>query len=158
MAKKPNRQSNTAKQPAAAPKVLLLGLGEDTLAGRRVRAILEELKLPAVTLSPLEAGQTVGYLAGLEGFSSQNAPLKANAASVPFLLMAGLSEAQQTKLLTAMAGDGIHIPLKAVVTETNRYWTLGQLLAEISREHAFMNRTGGQALPGLHTPANGADK
>lgn len=157
MAKKQANARKPGSFSSGPAKVLLLRLDEDSPAGRKVRDILREMKLPAVTLSPLEAGQTVGYLAGLPGFSARNAPLPARAANQPFLLMVGLSEAQQTRLLTAMAAAGVHIPLKAVLTQTNQTWTLSQLLSEISREHAFLNR-GGSGLPGLHIPMKRTDK
>ena len=158
MAKKQTKPHKPGTARQAPAKVLLLHLGEDSTAGRKVRDILRELKLPAVTLNPLQAGQTVGYLAGLPGYAAQNAPLPARSVNQPFLLMAGLSEAQQTKLLTNLNAAEVHIPLKAVLTRTNQDWTLSRLLIEISREHALLNRSGGSTLPGLHIPVKGADK
>ena len=158
MAKKrssPKERSGSAggKRALCPAKVLLLRLGEESPAGAQVRAILSGMDLPAVAVSPLEAGQTIGFLCGIAGFSQQQGTLPdPGAANTPFLLMAGLSEVQQNRLLTALGDAGVHIPLKAVLTETNQHWTLAQLLRELKREHAALRLAGNSdpVQPMLH--------
>ena len=42
------------------------------------------------------------------------------------------------EVLADMKQAGVYIPLKGMLTGTNIGWKLGDLIAEISKEHAYM--------------------
>ena len=64
----------------------------------------------------------------------------------PMLVFCGLSSAKLEQLLTAMRRASLPpIPLKAILTTTNRDWTSQQLWQELRREHeAMMQQRGGK--------------
>lgn len=51
-------------------KVVLYNLGEDTSRGARVRAILAELNILAETVTAEQLNETVGHMAGLDGYEA----------------------------------------------------------------------------------------
>ena len=77
----------------------------------------------------------VGTLAGFAGFQppqpAENVPL---ASAV--LLFSGFSGKAVDRALDALRTTGVKIPLKAVVTSSNRSWVFGDLLAHLQEEHA----------------------
>lgn len=118
-----------------APRVLLYHLGPDSSRGERLRAILGELNIETVTIQKSQLNETVGYLAGLEGFASADDPYTGDGYETEFILMSNLGEALLDRFLAAMQAENLRINHKAVVTEYNRYWTMKELIGEIGEEH-----------------------
>ncbi len=52
------------------------------------------------------------------------------------LLLADFSRAEMDRLLDGLRAQSISIPLKAVLTPTNRRWTVLELIEELRRERA----------------------
>ena len=120
------------------PKALLYRLGEETETGCKLRAVLEEQKLPAVTVTEnllgIETGKLVSSNAALPG-----APAPAQVPQQPFLLLCALGDRQLDRLLAAMRRSGVSVPYKAVLTAYNRTWTFGRLIEEVEREDRALN-------------------
>ena len=116
-------------------KVVLYNLGEDTSRGARVRAILAELNILAETVTAEQLNETVGHLAGLDGYEAAGEKYTGTAPDTEFMLLCNLPEALLDKFLDAMQTDGLRIDHKAVVTAYNRDMKLHELMDDISEEH-----------------------
>lgn len=101
-------------------KVVLYNLGEDTSRGARVRAILAELNIPAETVTAEQLNETVGHLAGLDGYEAAGEKYTGTAPDTEFMLLCNLLEALLDKFLDAMQTDGLRIDHKAVVPPSPR--------------------------------------
>ena len=116
-------------------KVVLYNLGEDTSRGARVRAILAKLNIPAETVTAEQLNETVGHLAGLDGYEAASEKYTGTAPDTEFMLLCNLPEALLDKFLDAMQTDGLRIDHKDVVTAYNRDMKLHELMGDISEEH-----------------------
>ncbi len=115
-------------------KVLLYRLGEETETGRALRGILREMKLLALTVDETMLGARVGVLASTNA-APTDAPPPGEIPQTPLVLFCALGDRQLERLLAAMRRAGVSVPHKAVMTETNRGWTLERLIREVAREH-----------------------
>ena len=116
-------------------KVVLYNLGEDTSRGARVRAILAELNILAETVTAEQLNETVGHMAGLDGYEAAGEKYTGTVPDTEFMLLCNLPEALLDKFLDAMQTDGLRIDHKAVVTAYNRDMELHELMGDISEEH-----------------------
>ena len=116
-------------------KVVLYNLGEDTSRGARVRAILAKLNIPAETVTAEQLNETVGHLAGLDGYEAASEKYTGTVPDTEFMLLCNLPEALLDRFLDAMQTDGLRIDHKAVVTAYNRDMKLHELMDDISEEH-----------------------
>ena len=116
-------------------KVVLYNLGEDTSRGSRVRAILSGLNIPAETVTVEQMNETVGHLAGLDGYEAAGEKYTGTVPDTEFMLLCNLPEALLDKFLDAMQADGLRIDHKAVVTAYNQNMELHKLMGDVSEEH-----------------------
>lgn len=90
------------------------------------------------TIIPLDkAGESVGYLAGFAGFSSNGSAMTAEGECVIF---SGIDGKRLDAVLKAMRAAGIVIPLKAIVTAHNQSQSVKWLIEELTKEHARLSR------------------
>ena len=127
-----------AEEEIPAAKVLLFNLGADTVKGSKIRAILEEMGIKAVTVEKSQINQSVGYLAGYKGFAGDAETFTGSGYTAEFMLMSGLSETQLDQFLAKMRAADAVIDHKATVTETNKQWSFKELIGEIEEEHEVM--------------------
>lgn len=127
-----------ADEEIPVAKVLLFNLGEDTVKGGKIRAILQEMGIEAVTVEKSQINQSVGYLAGMKGFTGDAEEFTGDGYTTDFMLMSSLSETQMDQFLAKMRAADAVIDHKAVVTETNKQWSFKQLIGEIEEEHEVM--------------------
>ena len=97
--------------------------------------IAEALNMKHTVIPTDKAGETVGFLAGFSGFSTNNSSLTDEGECVIF---AGIANNRLNVILKAMRSEGLVIPLKAVVTEHNQSQTLKWLIEELTKEHEMM--------------------
>ncbi len=91
------------------------------------------------TVIPAEkAGETIGFLAGYNGFSSNGTNISSDEECVVF---SGISSKRLDVLLKNMRSAGLDIPLKAVVTAYNQNMSLDRLIAELKKEHEAVVKT-----------------
>lgn len=91
---------------------------------------------------PEEAGMTVAQLLGEEEPGGQTLQLDP-AAYPPTIVMANFRDKDLDTLLDLLRQAGAQIPLKAVVTPTNRSWAFGDLLGHLLEEQAaFLKQKG----------------
>ena len=53
------------------------------------------------------------------------------------MAMGGLNSKRLDQLLKGVAAQGISLPIKMVITSHNERWEFGQLIQEVSQEHAL---------------------
>jgi len=119
------------------PKVLLYRLGNETEKGKALCAILDEMKLFTLHVTPEQLNETAGKLVSTNAAETGATPPE----SVPeaeFMLLCGLGDKQLDRLLANMRRAGVSVPYKAVLTEYNKEWKLCKLIEEVAREHELM--------------------
>ena len=124
--------------PPAPPTALAWAL-EDRAAELEKVCAAAGVRLRAVKRG--QASCTVAALCGLPGpeESAADAPAPAD---TPALVLFGLDKKGLDDFLDRLKGAGVAVPLKAVVTPTNRAWTFARLLEELAAERRELeNRT-----------------
>ena len=104
------------------------------------RGILEGLApafvLKLLLVSPADAGRTVAQLLGEVETKAARTLVLEPGAYPPAVVLANFKEKDVDTLLDLMKQAQVIIPLKAVVTPSNRSWVFGDLLAHLQEEHA----------------------
>ena len=85
---------------------------------------------------PADAGKTVAQLLGEVATKSTRTLVLEPSAYPPALVLANFKDKDVDTLLDLMKQAQVNIPLKAVVTPTNKSWVFGDLLAHLQEEHA----------------------
>lgn len=124
-----------ANEETPAYKVVLYNLREDSSRGERLRTILAELGIPAEEIDDTKLNESVGYLAGLEGYEACGQPYEGAGSTQEFMLICNLPESLLDRFLDSMMDNGLRIDHKAVVTEYNRDYLFYELLNDIEEEH-----------------------
>lgn len=120
-------------------KVLLYHIPASRPRGKQIRDVLERLGMAYEDIPEAMLSQTVGYLAGLQGFPRSEESYRGPVTPDECMLMSQLSRERMDALLAELRRTGAApIRLKAVVTEHNQRWRMAALLQEIAREHAIM--------------------
>lgn len=135
----------------------------DTPNVAKLKGVLVRMGVRIKNISPDQTGQTIGYLAGLPGFSCgeradaaspageaarQQEAERAAAPPIPceVLVMHQFTSRRIDELLRNLRKAGVpRIALKAVVTEHNSHWTFYHLYEEIKKEHEAMTPPDGRA-------------
>ncbi|MEG1857851.1 MAG: DUF3783 domain-containing protein, partial [Pseudoflavonifractor sp.] len=107
----------------------------DPEPGARAEGVFAALGIAVRQVAPREVTQTVGYLAGLPGYSARPAPLVPPRIAAPMLVLSGLMDLRLDEALAALRRANLTIPHKAVLTPTNAGWTLAALYEELDKEH-----------------------
>lgn len=124
------------------PTALVWGIAQDTETFAKLQVILTDLNIATKPVGSAEAGCQVGYLCGIPGASMASLMLFVpDTAYLPAIILHGLSDQMLDKLLVKLKKEQITIPLKCVVTNTNKVWPLCQLLAELAQEHEQFSHT-----------------
>ncbi len=90
-----------------------------------------------VLLKPLSSGQlhqTIGHLAGLDGYPARPAAGAAPKVAEPVMVFCGFTRDRLDAVLDAMKKTAAPKALKAVLTATNSAWPFAQLAAELQSE------------------------
>ncbi len=100
----------------------------------------ESLNMKYLEIPSDKAGESIGFLAGYRGFSSNGSVASADGECVIF---SGINSKRLDVLLKAMRDSGVKIPLKAVVTPTNQSKSVCWLIEELAKEHEAMMKARG---------------
>lgn len=114
--------------PTVPETVLSYSIGEKET---QLAEAAHSLNMKHVKIPSDKAGETVGFLAGYGGFSSNGTEISAEGECVIF---SGISSKRLDALLKAMRERGLDIPLKAVVTQHNQNKSVEWLLSELEKE------------------------
>lgn len=105
----------------------------------RLKAVLVRMGIRIKNITPDQTGQTIGYLAGIEGFEEQPSgeyPM----VEEEILVMKNFSSRKIDELLMNLRRSGVSkIALKAVITDTNSKWNFYELYQELKKEHETMS-------------------
>ncbi len=87
-----------------------------------------------------DCAQTLGALAG--EFGCPRSPVVNEAAfPEPMIVLCGFQSVRIDAVLSALQAAGLNLPYKAVLTKSNKKWTPMQLLTELKRERAEMEKS-----------------
>lgn len=112
----------------------ILIYGFDEIRTKAFKRIGNDLGLDIRTIPTASACETVGYLAGFDGFTSAEEHCSDDRQCVIFSCIDGK---KLNKILEKMRSLGLDsIPLKATVTAYNQKMTLSELMDELSAEHS----------------------
>lgn len=114
--------------------------GNDTKAAK-LKAVLVRMGIRIKNISPEQVNQTVGYLAGFDGFEEEE---QENCPDVDeeIMVMKNFSNRRIDELLLNLRRAGVpKIDLKAVITDTNCKWKFYDLYLELKKEHDTMSGT-----------------
>lgn len=108
-----------------------------------VKGVLVCMGIRIRNITPEQTVQTVGYLAGFEGFEELEQPDTLPVMEEEMLVMLNFTSQRIDELLLQLKKAKVpKIELKAVVTETNCKWTFDKLYQEIKEEHDAMQKKG----------------
>ena len=139
-----NKMAATINKKKGGPNgALILYLPE----GKRIPEIpvlcaLGKIRLH--TAGPADLGRKISDIAGLkdEGKASADSYRPKSAALLsmtqPVLVFCKVPSGLAGSFIDALSKKGIHIPLKAFLTEGNASWTLAELYNELREEHHAM--------------------
>ena len=86
-------------------------------------------------VAPADAGKTVAQLLGEVEVKAPRTLVLEPSAYPPALVLANFKEKDVDTLLDLMKQAKVNIPLKAIVTPSNKNWVFGDLLAHLQEEH-----------------------
>ncbi|NNJ33051.1 DUF3783 domain-containing protein [Lacrimispora defluvii] len=105
----------------------------------RLKAVLVRMGIRIKNITPDQTGQTIGYLAGIEGFEEQTS-VEYPVVEEEVLVMKNFSSRKIDELLMNLRRSGVSkIALKAVITDTNSKWSFYELYQELKKEHETMS-------------------
>lgn len=108
----------------------------------RVKSVLIQMGIRIKNISPQQIHQSVGYLAGLEGFSQENPTEAKEVIPQEVLVLKDFSSARLNQMLYLLRKAQIpKIELKAVITPHNASWSFYQLYQEIKSEHEAIEKS-----------------
>ncbi len=109
---------------------------EDTEA---VRKIAGSLRIRVKEIMTEELSQPLGKLAGTYTGESAS-PFTKTAPDESLLVFCGLSEKHLDRVLSLLEQKGLKVDYKAVLTETNRKWSVIRLFMELAKEKGAIER------------------
>ena len=119
--------------------VLLYGF-TDPQRTRELQYVLVQMGIRVKTIHDDQLGQTVGYLAGVKDMEENPNPEQYPPFGKEVMVMHNFTISKRIDLmLTNIKKRGLEgIPLKCVLTGTNKKWTFYQLAQELEKEHEMI--------------------
>ena len=114
-----------------------------------MKSVLVRMGIRIRNIGPDQVMETVGYLAGMEGFQPRDTDGSADKSlpeiPVEMMVLKQFSNRRLDELLMNLRKAGVpKIALKAVLTEHNSAWTFYHLYEELKEEHEAMAAGNGQ--------------
>ena len=99
--------------------------------------LAQRMHIRTVSVSPNDYQKSIGQLAG---FPDQTATHTSDGTSLDgsMLIFCDVKERHQNQILEKLRTMDVSITYKAILTPTNRHWTVFQLYDELHREHCAM--------------------
>jgi hypothetical protein len=129
----------TAKEQIMADKLLVFHPNEADW--KKIKQIANAQKIRAERVEPARYGQTLGMLAA-GGQEPHGKVFEGEHPAESLIVMCGFSEKEMDKLLAALKKAQVPIDYKAILTPTNRRWTVLRLLLELGVEKRTQNSDG----------------
>ncbi|MDD6331795.1 MAG: DUF3783 domain-containing protein [Clostridium sp.] len=117
--------------------VMLYGF-TDPQRAREIQYVMVQMGIRVKVIHDDQLGQTVGYLAGMKDMEENPNPEQYPPLNEEVMVMHNFNITKRIDLmLVNIKNRGLAgIPLKCVVTGTNRKWTFYELAKELEKEHA----------------------
>lgn len=117
---------------------LLYYAAQNTEKAKLLSRLAQVLGIELVEILPIQSGQKLGYLAGVDGFMEEKLSLLCLPPRIPeeMLIFCGLQGERLDAVLGMLRGSGLSVSLKAVMTAHNVNWTLASLYQELCAERA----------------------
>ena len=117
-----------------AQVILTFGLGKDK--SRAVRSIAQKNRIQIKEISRKDYNQKLGALAGIQGFAKEKAIYNGPDFPLEMIVFSGIDSAQIDTFLADYKHTGAQpVPLKAIITPQNIFWTVEALFKELWKEH-----------------------
>lgn len=119
--------------------VLMYGF-TDPQRTRELQYVMVQMGIRVKTIQDDQLGQTVGFLAGVKDMEENPNPEQYPPLNEEVIVMHNFSINKRIDLmLTNIKKRGLEgIPLKCVLTSTNKKWTFYDLAKELEKEHAML--------------------
>lgn len=102
----------------------------------RLRGVAHALGAELRPVSRRELGQSLGFLAGVPGCGVRPVDSPVSAPEEPVMVLCHFLPPELDRALDTLREQGLSIPLKAVLTQTNRTWPMARLAAALQAERA----------------------
>lgn len=105
-----------------------------------IRRVLMPLKIRIKQISPSDFGQSIGYLADIDGFEACNDLSDDFSFDDEMMIMVGLTSFEIDQVIKGFHKRRIaSIPLKAILTDENQKWSSKKLYDNLRIEHEKMH-------------------
>lgn len=120
--------------------VLLINF-QDAKQLREIKMILLSMKIKMKTVEKKEYLQKIGYLAGMKDTEPVQDVYGGEELGKEMMIFANLRETQLEQILYRIRKNGVKkVDYKAILTDTNKDWTVPQLYEELAGEHEKMKK------------------
>lgn len=120
--------------------VLLINF-QDARQLKEIKMILFSLKIKVKTVEKKEYLQKIGYLAGMKEIEATQEMYTGEELEKEMMIFSNLREAQLEQILYRIRKNGVKkVDYKAILTDTNKDWTVPQLYEELVGEHEKMKK------------------
>lgn len=118
------------------------GKEENSISGTGLKGVLVRMGIRIKNISPNQMNQTVGFLAGYDGFEEKPEE-SLPAIEEEVLVMKNFTSRRIDELLLNLKRAKVpRIALKAVITKDNCSWSFYKLYLELKKEHEAMSKKG----------------
>lgn len=118
-------------------EMVLLYRPEQADAQEKLPQLLEEMGIEYRLVVQEELSMWTGELAGYLHRTPEQAEREDYPPLPAAMAMGGLNSRRLDQLLKGVAAQGVSLPIKMVITPHNERWEFGQLIQEVSQEHAL---------------------
>ena len=114
--------------------ILTFGLGKEKI--KVVRSIAQKNRIQIKEISRKDYNQKLGALVGIQGFAKEKVIYNGPDFPLEMIVFSGIDSAQIDSFLTDYKQTGAQtVPLKAIITPQNIFWTVEALFKELWKEH-----------------------
>ena len=114
--------------------ILTFGLEKEKF--RAVRITAQRNQIQVKEISRKDYSQKLGVLAGIQGFSKEKVIYNGPDFPLEMIVFSGIDSAQIDTFLADYKQTGAQtVPLKAIITPQNIFWTVEALFKELWKEH-----------------------
>ena len=114
--------------------ILTFGLGKEKI--KVVRSIAQKNRIQIKEISRKDYNQKLGALAGIQGFAKEKVIYNGPDFPLEMIVFSGIDSAQIDSFLADYNQTGAQtVPLKAIITPQNIFWTVEALFKELWKEH-----------------------
>ena len=114
--------------------ILTFGLGKEKI--KVVRSIAQKNRIQIKEISRKDYNQKLGALAGIQEFAKEKVIYNGPDFPLEMIVFSGIDSAQIDTFLADYKQTGAQpVPLKAIITPQNIFWTVETLFKELWKEH-----------------------